>query len=123
MKVGKEEIVGVLTALELYLERDHGAEAALWEAQLQHIEQVLGTDLSHERYVETCTAEGARLRVRPPNGLDAADARRALGEGTPRVMVGIRENALVVDPQNLQPGEEADIASALRRVLLHETHP
>ena len=42
MKVGKEEIVGVVTALELYLERDHEAEAARWEAQLRHIEQILG---------------------------------------------------------------------------------
>ena len=121
MKVGKEEIVGVVTALELYLERDHEAEAARWEAQLRHIEQSLGTDLRHERFTETRIAEGPRLRIHLPSGLDAGRARQALGEGTPRVMVGRQGDTLVVDPQNLQPGEERTVAQALRRVLVSDS--
>ena len=118
MKVGKEEIVGVVTALELYLERDHEAEAARWDAQLEHIEQILGTDLCHERFTETRIAEGPRLRIHMPPELDTGEARQALGEGTPRVMVGRQGDTLIVDPQNLQPGEERAVAQALRRVLV-----
>jgi D-glucosaminate-6-phosphate ammonia-lyase len=33
MKVGKEEIVGLLAAVELYLETDHAAEERLWEGR------------------------------------------------------------------------------------------
>jgi L-seryl-tRNA(Ser) seleniumtransferase len=34
MKVGKEEIVGLLVALQRYLERDHAADHAAWECRM-----------------------------------------------------------------------------------------
>jgi D-glucosaminate-6-phosphate ammonia-lyase len=34
MKVGKEEIVGLLVALQRYMERDHDAEHAAWECRM-----------------------------------------------------------------------------------------
>ena len=37
MKVSKEEVLGMLVALELYLEKDHEKEWKLWEAQIQLI--------------------------------------------------------------------------------------
>src|SRR5262249_60470582 len=40
-KVGKEEIVGLLTALELYLKRDHKAEWRAWETRAGHIADAL----------------------------------------------------------------------------------
>ena len=118
MKVGKEEIVGVVRALECYLKRDHEAEMSRWKEQLNHIEQALGSDIQIERFTETSISEGPRLRIRLPSDLNVQDVRKALGEGSPRIMVGVREGTLVVDPQTLQPGEEQDIATGLRRVLL-----
>ena len=47
--------------------------------------------------------------------------RQALGEGTPRIMVGRQGDTLVVDPQNLQPGEERTVAQALLRVLVSDS--
>src|SRR5579884_531627 len=37
LKVGKEEIMGMLAAVEMWVKRDHKAEWALWEAWLNHI--------------------------------------------------------------------------------------
>ena len=37
MKVNKEEILGMLVALEVYLQKDHDKEWVLWENQIQHI--------------------------------------------------------------------------------------
>jgi D-glucosaminate-6-phosphate ammonia-lyase len=121
MKVGKEEIVGIVTALELYLERDHEAEMSRWQEQLQHIEQVLGSGMQLERFNEMRIAEGPRLRIHIPSDRNAQEVRKALSEGTPRIMVGQREGVLVVDPQTLQPGEERAVAQGLRRVLLGDT--
>ena len=40
-KVGKEEIVGLWTAVELYLKRDHKAERREWEARIGEIAKAL----------------------------------------------------------------------------------
>ena len=37
MKVNKEEVLGMLAALELYLSRDHDAEWKVWEDQINMI--------------------------------------------------------------------------------------
>ena len=42
MKVGKEEIVGLLAAVERYLELDHDAEWRSWEARASAIVAILG---------------------------------------------------------------------------------
>jgi L-seryl-tRNA(Ser) seleniumtransferase len=38
MKVGKEEIVGLVVALQRFVERDEAAELAGWRKKLAHIE-------------------------------------------------------------------------------------
>jgi len=43
MKVGKEEIVGVLAAFEWSSKRDYKADCKLWESRLQHIVDELAT--------------------------------------------------------------------------------
>src|SRR5580693_10709407 len=37
LKVGKEEIMGMLAAVEMWVKRDHKAEWAQWESWLDHI--------------------------------------------------------------------------------------
>ena len=41
MKVSREEMIGFMKALELYLGRDHEADTARWTAQLDYIEAAL----------------------------------------------------------------------------------
>jgi len=41
MKVGKESIVGLMTALNLYVERDHRAELQQWRKRIDTLHAVL----------------------------------------------------------------------------------
>ena len=44
MKVSREEIIGFMKALELYLARDHEGDTARWTAQLDYIEAAFTGD-------------------------------------------------------------------------------
>ncbi len=41
MKVGKEEILGVLAAVEWSFKRDYKADCHLWESRLEHISKAM----------------------------------------------------------------------------------
>lgn len=43
MKVNKEEVLGMLVALETYLAKDHEKEWKMWEAQIAHINKAVNT--------------------------------------------------------------------------------
>jgi len=61
MKVGKEEIVGLVAALEQYVKRDHAAEMRQWNARAQRIVDGLQGDPWTRR---ASRAEYRRLRRR-----------------------------------------------------------
>jgi len=71
------------------------------------------------QYGDRCTAEGMRLAIYwPEGGVTGAEARRALSEGDPRIMVGSgRDGALTIDPQTMQPGEEWLVADRLLETI------
>ena len=114
MKVGKEEIVGLLTAVEVYVRRDHAGEQARWEKQLSHIEERLRSvpGIETELYEDIQTAEGKRLAIRLSEGdRSCAEVRKALAKGNPRIMLGSgKDGALTINPQTMQPGEERLVA-------------
>jgi D-glucosaminate-6-phosphate ammonia-lyase len=116
MKVGKEEIVGLVAALRAYAARDHVADHTRWKKQLQHIaaglEDVAGArcELVEERAIP-------RLEVHVGAHARALAMIRALDAGEPRVAVaqyGLDDGFLIVNPHVLQPGEEEIV---LRRLL------
>ncbi len=63
MKMNKEEILGMLVALEHFLDRDHEADWQMWETQVQHISEsvrsvpgVDGDSRARDRQPRTVTA-------------------------------------------------------------------
>jgi len=60
MKTGKEEIIGLVVALERYLSQDREAEDAQWEAQVAHLMQRLET-LRGILFINRCTARTVDL--------------------------------------------------------------
>jgi seryl-tRNA(Sec) selenium transferase len=115
MKVGKEEIVGLVAALRRYLERDHAAEQQRWQAQLACIAGGLPDVQS-----TLVAANVPRLRLHVGTRERAIAAIRALDSGEPRVAVaqyGLDQGMLIVNPHVLQPGEEEIVLSRLREVL------
>jgi len=125
-KVGKEEIVGLVTALELYQTRDFTAERARWTADMECV----------AAGVRDLPGVSARLQYPQPNGrevpsavirIDAAVAStnahaviNALQSGDPPICVFEKlagSGEIVVFPEALRPGDAAIIARRLREVL------
>ena len=109
-KVGKEEIMALLAALEVYVRRDHDAEERLWHGFLSRI----ATDVKRVRTVRTeVFTPPARnvpnLRVEWDAGavsLTYDDCRTALWDGEPRIAVRSSDDGIFLNPMNLQPGED-----------------
>jgi len=132
MKAAKEEIVGLVKAIELYLQKDHGAEMALWEERVAAIRAILATipGLSAERAVPV----GIGYLI--PYVAVAWDERelgvahelvaRRLREQEPRIVVrlvdprtpGIDRPQTWLHVHSLQEGEEVVVAERMRQVLL-----
>jgi L-seryl-tRNA(Ser) seleniumtransferase len=122
-KVNKEEIVGMLLALELFLQRDHRAVWNEWEARCRHIAEALARFDDVRTRVEVpavanavphlhVTWDYARRKLTPAQ---MAERLRA-GEPSIEVVPGAQEE-LVVGVWMLEPGEEAIVARRLREIL------
>src|SRR5947208_8031168 len=136
MKVSKEDIIGVLTAVEHWFEeRDHEAEEQRWYDDLEVIGERLGE--LHGVVLELLEPAGVdrvpRLRVswdRWQYPLDGLALRQRVLDGEPRIMLDDNSatgNSIAIDPFQLQPGEAAQvgnaIAAALREASRHAPAP
>jgi L-seryl-tRNA(Ser) seleniumtransferase len=123
MKVGKEEIAGLVKAVELYVARDHAADLRYWEdCTAAVLDAVRGIDgLTAER-IYARTIPQARLTVDSERiGATAAGIAARLRDGQPSICVSQAPGALIVNPHNLQPGEAEQIGARLREVLASVT--
>ena len=109
MKVGKEEIAGLLAAVERYMAADEPAVIEGYErdvrAILKAFEGFPGAAACRDFPNEAGQAM-PRARLRFPNS-PAKPARFAewLREGEPGVLVATDEDSLLINPQTLEPGE------------------
>jgi D-glucosaminate-6-phosphate ammonia-lyase len=124
-KVGKEEIVGLLVALERFVRLDHDAELAGREAQLAALaERLAGAPHVRARLLparETGRSPLLELAFdEAALGRPASAISRALQQGPTPVHLSERragEGILTVDPGGLRPGDELIVAERLRAVL------
>lgn len=131
MKVGKEEIMGMLAAVEMWVKRDHDAEFKEWERWLD----VIATEVKK--------VDGVSTEVRQPNdlsnhtptlriswdskklGVYGAEVERELYAGTPRILLangsGDRRtggtSSVGISPWQMMPGNAETIAKALHAKL------
>jgi uncharacterized pyridoxal phosphate-dependent enzyme len=121
-KVSKEDIVGAVTALELFLEQDHRAE---WDHHLEQarrivaaIENLPGVEARIEDDELVWTAPTILVRIdERETGLTPERVMDALRQGEPPIMVRVFRGDLLVDPHNLAPGEDEIVARRLREEL------
>jgi L-seryl-tRNA(Ser) seleniumtransferase len=130
LKVGKEEAIGMLMAVEMWVRRDHEAEWKRWNGWLEHIAQ------------RVATVPGVTTAVSQPNGLSnrtpslrilwdrqrlavsGDTVSRALLDGEPRITmdpvrggVPAGQTGVSVTPYMLAPGDEKVIAERLTAIL------
>jgi L-seryl-tRNA(Ser) seleniumtransferase len=123
MKVGKEEIVGLVTALEMYAARDHEAELADWRRQAQVIvdavADVPGIAAALVENAVSHTVPHAVLSFTPRwIGSTSAELVAALRAGDPPIYVaGHVQGQIGVNPHMLEPGEAELIAQRLSALL------
>lgn len=127
-KAAKEDIVGLLVALERYLQLDHAAELARWQAQSDYmLERLDGLPGVEAR----CVYDGrehitprVELRFAPTSSIDAHELVLALEDGDPRIFLfepngpSSVPNSIIITTQTMQPGDERIIADVLRPALL-----
>jgi len=130
-KVGKEEIVGLWTAVELYVKRDHEAEWRDWESRVRDIARALEglRGVRTEAFVPEIANQSPHLRVSWDEKLlplKNLQATRLLREGEPRIE--IRPSAgdksmLEIAVWMLNPGEHRIVARQVREVLRKNLTP
>ena len=115
-KVGKEDLVALVVALERFLEADHDAEWARHAGEAAHIAAAVAGLPGVRAHVEddrrVWTSPSVLVRLDPAvTGRTPADVQGALRAGEPPIMVRVFEGDLLVDPHCLQPGE-AEVVDA-----------
>lgn len=124
MKVGKEEIVGMVKALELYLAADHEALNREWWDRLDTVAGELGKipGVSTSVYVPEIANHVPHMQISwDPRriSLTADQALDLLENSKPSIILGKSENGLVLASFQLLPGEEKIVAERLVRIF-HE---
>lgn len=126
MKVGREEIAGLVCALELYVARDHEADRRRWERDMLLIAGALSGlagiqadytfPLPNRRPLPCVLVHIDTAAI----GRSAPDVHRALEDGEPSIVLGDQfasSGTLTVYPSNLRPGEAQIVAERMRAVV------
>jgi L-seryl-tRNA(Ser) seleniumtransferase len=121
-KVGKEEIVGMVKALELYLKEDHEALEKEWWRRIDfvsgEITKVPGVSTAFNvpdvaNHVPHMLINWDPRRI----NLSAQDASKQLRSGKPSIVLERTATGLGMNSFMLQPGEEKVIAEHLVQLL------
>jgi L-seryl-tRNA(Ser) seleniumtransferase len=130
-KVGKEEIVGMVKALELYLGEDHDALNREWQSRLERISSKVttlpGVTTSYylpdvANHVPHMDVKWGRDRIK----ISAEDALRTLRSGKPSIVLAMAEkhafgeksgDSLTIASFMLKPGEDVVISDKLYELL------
>ena len=122
MKVNKEELLGMMVAVELYLKRDHAADWREWEKRVKLIADAVGRlpGITTEVWIPEIANHVPHLRVK----WDAAvrkttvqDVARQLREGQPSIEVTPTAEVLTIGVWMMQPGEAQVVGRRLKEVL------
>jgi len=131
LKVGKEEIMGMLAAVEMWKERDHDAEWKKWQGWLDQI----STSVKKVNGVTTRVEDPKGLSNRTPSlhiewdattvGITGQEVAKLLLDGEPRIVLaggsGTRpasmKSSVSVTPYMMMPGDDKIVAERLYAVL------
>ncbi len=124
MKVGKEEIVGLLEAIEEYLTRPHESELSTWRRSMERLSRSLGSFSGVKVTVENNLPNGRPLPcvvlkfIAEPSR--ASLLAKMLLDGSPRIALDTSRESfgeLLIYPANLRLDEDEIIAAAIKRNL------
>lgn len=122
MKVNKEEMLGMLIALDLYLKKDHDQERREFEKRADAIQKGAAgvPDVKAEIFVPDVANHVPHVRISwdpAAKGMTAADVVKALRDGEPSIGTRSEGGAVVVGVWMMRPDEEKIVARRVREVL------
>jgi L-seryl-tRNA(Ser) seleniumtransferase len=123
MKVNKEELLGMLAAVEAYIKKDHEAEWREWESRVKTVADSVGPigGVKSERFVPEISNHVPHLRITWDESqvkTTPAEVVKKLREGNPSIE--LRPGAaqgIEVAVWMMQPGEAQIVARRIREVL------
>ncbi len=123
MKVNKEEILGMLVALEVYLARDHQKDWALWEKQIKLIHDAIASvpGTTPEIHVPEIANHVPSLRIKWDASkikITPEEVRNALRNGHPSIETMGGNETVDITTWMMIPGEERMVAKRLKEILL-----
>jgi len=122
MKVNKEEMLGIMVALESFLQRDHAAEWQEWERRAKLIIDSATSvpGVQAEMYLPEVFNRWPHIRVtwdESKLGLKRDDVIHKMRAGEPSILVWSADNALDFGVITLKPGEDRIVARRLKQEL------
>jgi len=130
MKVSKEDIVGLVTAVEYWFkQRDWTAERKKWRDDIETIAKKVGGVCTFTVLEPEGVERVPRIKVTwdaERTGLDGNALRDKLLAGTPRIVLddmSATANSIAVDPFQLQAGEAAAVGDAIAIALSANAKP
>ena len=121
--MGKEEIVGMVKAVELYLAEDHDALAREWQQRLETVSKQLAKvpGVSTAFFTPDIANHVPHMQITwdPKSSLTPAQASQILRSGSPSIAIGGGEGrpGLAMNSFMLQPGEENIVAEQLVKLF------
>lgn len=122
-KVGKEEIIGMVKALEIYLKEDHDALAREWQTRLDGIAKQLAKipGVSTSFFTPDIANHVPHMQITWDSkiSLSPKEVSKLMRSGNPSIVIGAGEErpGLAMNSFMLQPGEDKIVAEQLSRVL------
>ena len=124
MKVGKEEIAGLLAAVRRYLDLDHDQLIRTYEEQVGYILAAVAGE-AHIRAVRSFPSEAGQPMPRaelfldePRLGISRDQILQQLYAGTPAISLApAGKDGLYINPQTLRPGEEKIVVDRIKQIL------
>ena len=121
MKVNKEEILAMLVALELFLDRDHARDGREYERRAEAIRTsaMAVPGVKAEIFVPEIANHVPHVRI-TWDGADEAAATaavKAMRDGEPSIGIRSEGSTLVIGVWMMNPGEDRIVARRLREVL------
>ena len=122
MKVNKEEMLGLLAAVDLYVKKNHEQEGREFQSRAEAIQKSVADvpGVKAEIFVPEVANHVPHVRISwdaAAKGMSAADVVRALRDGEPSIGTRSEGSTVVVGVWMMRPGEERIVARRLRQVL------
>jgi L-seryl-tRNA(Ser) seleniumtransferase len=125
-KVNKEEMLGMLVALELYVKKDHDRERKEFDDRAETIRKAAAAvpGVKAEVFVPEVANHVPHVRISldgAASGLTAAKVVQAMRDGDPSIGTRSEENSVVIGVWMMRPGEDKIVAQRLRQVLAQKS--